>query len=319
VSGRGPGRVAGLLLLLAAAGRWLRRRRGGGGAGPAAARARPDGLRAEPRAGGGRAAVAFAVSALGSIGFMVAFVTTDGPQVIGLAAAVALGGLGAGLVLWSKRVMPAAPVVEERTDLDDARGRAETLSELAAVPRRRFLGSLLGAAGGLFGLAALFPLTSMGPRPRGQREATAWRPGTRLVRSDGRLVRAEDLQPGEFLTVFPEGAEGAADAQTVLIRLRPGVLRPAPAREDWSPEDHVAYSQLCTHAACTVGLYQEESQRLFCPCHQSAFDVLEQARPVQGPAPRPLPQLPLEVDEDGFLRAAGDFSAPVGPAWSGLA
>ena len=37
-----------------------------------------------------------------------------------------------------------------------------------------------------------------------------------------------------------------------------------------------------------------------------------------GPAGRPLPQLPLEVDSGGDLRAAGGFSGPVGPSWWGV-
>ena len=52
-----------------------------------------------------------------------------------------------------------------------------------------------------------------------------------------------------------------------------------------------------------------------CPCHQSTFDVLRWAQPVFGPAAVSLPQLPLVIDGAGFLRASGDFSDPVGPAW----
>ncbi|MFN2594547.1 MAG: ubiquinol-cytochrome c reductase iron-sulfur subunit, partial [Actinomycetota bacterium] len=62
---------------------------------------------------------------------------------------------------------------------------------------------------------------------------------------------------------------------------------------------------------------QPETRELFCPCHQSIFDVSDGARPIGGPATRPLPQLPLEFDAEGQLRATGGFSAPVGPAfWS---
>ena len=58
-----------------------------------------------------------------------------------------------------------------------------------------------------------------------------------------------------------------------------------------------------------------ESNTLFCPCHQSAFDVLAAGDVVFGPAARPLPQLPVSVDPEGYLVAQGDFSEPVGPAW----
>jgi ubiquinol-cytochrome c reductase iron-sulfur subunit len=46
------------------------------------------------------------------------------------------------------------------------------------------------------------------------------------------------------------------------------------------------------------------------------FDPTDAARPVGGPAPRPLPQLPLAVDAEGYLVATADFDRPVGPgAW----
>jgi ubiquinol-cytochrome c reductase iron-sulfur subunit len=52
-----------------------------------------------------------------------------------------------------------------------------------------------------------------------------------------------------------------------------------------------------------------------CPCHQSAFDVLQGAVPTSGPAARALPQLPISVATDGTLVALGDFSDPVGPSY----
>jgi ubiquinol-cytochrome c reductase iron-sulfur subunit len=97
----------------------------------------------------------------------------------------------------------------------------------------------------------------------------------------------------------------------VLIRPS-GTLRPRPGREGWTPDGLVAYSKLCTHVGCPVGLYQAQEHLLLCPCHQSTFDVLDGARPVFGPATRSLPQLPLEVDEEGYLYAGGDFSGPTG-------
>ena len=86
-------------------------------------------------------------------------------------------------------------------------------------------------------------------------------------------------------------------------------------REGWTVDGIVAYSKLCTHVGCPVGLYQATSGLLLCPCHQSTFDVMDGAEPVFGPAARPLPQLPLDVDGDGYLIATGDFSDPVGPGF----
>ena len=167
------------------------------------------------------------------------------------------------------------------------------------------------------GLAALFPIRSLGPRAGRALLETPWRAGLRLVTDDGTPVRAEDVPLDGLVTVFPEGHAGSADGQAVLVRVKPGLLHPAPGRESWSPDGLIAYSKVCTHAGCPVGLYQSKDHTLLCPCHQSAFDVLDGAKPVSGPAAVKLPQLPLRLDADGYLRARGDFSAPVGPAfWS---
>jgi ubiquinol-cytochrome c reductase iron-sulfur subunit len=99
------------------------------------------------------------------------------------------------------------------------------------------------------------------------------------------------------------------------MRVEPGLIVPLPGRETWTPDGYVVYSKICTHAGCPVGLYQRETQQLLCPCHQSSFDVLHHAKPVFGPAAAPLPQLPIELGADGFLRATGDFSEPVGPSF----
>jgi ubiquinol-cytochrome c reductase iron-sulfur subunit len=101
----------------------------------------------------------------------------------------------------------------------------------------------------------------------------------------------------------------------VLIRVAPGLLQPKPGRATWAPEGFIAYSKVCTHAGCPVGLYQAESHQLLCPCHQSAFDVLDAAKVVFGPAFRALPQLPLAIDNEGYLVAQSDFHEPIGPSF----
>ena len=117
------------------------------------------------------------------------------------------------------------------------------------------------------------------------------------------------------VTVFPEGHTNAMDSQAVVVRVDPDILELPPDREGWAPEGNVCYSKLCTHAGCPVGLYLASTRQLQCPCHQSAFNVTNGAEVEFGPAPRPLPQLELFVDEEGFLRAGGDFSGPVGPGF----
>jgi ubiquinol-cytochrome c reductase iron-sulfur subunit len=115
--------------------------------------------------------------------------------------------------------------------------------------------------------------------------------------------------------VFPEGHVGSADSQTLLIRVSHKAVTTRAGRETWAPEGYVAYSKVCTHAGCPVGLYQQNIQRLLCPCHQSTFEVLDGARPVFGPATRSLPQLPLMIDDSGQLRAQDDYDQPIGPGF----
>lgn len=261
-------------------------------------------------------AASFAISAIASIGFAISYVVADAPQVEGALLAVAMGGLGYGFIRWARSLMPGGPFEQERRSYaQPEKIERDTETALAQVPRRRFLGRMLAAALGALGLASLFPIRSLGPGPGDELFRTAWTPGARLVDPEGRLVTIDTLDVGGVITVFPEGFVNAADSQTLLIRVDTDAVTTVEGREDWAPVGHIAYSKICTHAGCPVGLYESESQRLFCPCHQSAFDVLKAAQPVSGPAPRPLPQLPLDVDGEGHLVARSDFLDPVGPGF----
>lgn len=274
---------------------------------------------ARPR-GGVAVAVAFGASVLASLGLTVVYVLGGQPQVEGALLLVALGGIGVGLVLWAKRFMPVGADEEAREPLPSRPEEREVAGEAfeagaELVARRRVLVRMLAAAIAALGVAALFPIRSLGRAPGAALFHTRWRAGLRAVSPSGNPVRASEMVPGTVVTVFPEGHVGAADSQTLLIGLEPGRYRPLPGREDWAPEDVVAYSKICTHVGCPVGLYQPSEHLLFCPCHQSAFDVLDGARPVAGPAARPLPQLPLSVDGEGYVVAQGDFPEPVGPGF----
>jgi ubiquinol-cytochrome c reductase iron-sulfur subunit len=132
---------------------------------------------------------------------------------------------------------------------------------------------------------------------------------------DGNLVTRNTLEVDSFITVFPEDAVGSGDSQAVLIRVQTGSLQLPADRLAGAPEGYVAYSKICTHAGCAVGLYLARVHELRCPCHQSTFDVLNGAQPTYGPAARALPQLPIEIDPDGTIRALSDFTAPVGPSF----
>ena len=267
-------------------------------------------------------AACFVVAMLASIALAVVYWEGGQPQAEGVLLAVALGGIGVGIVLWAKHFMPHDEVAEERHPMASSDEDVEAFTATfeaggSSLRSRRVLVATAGGACAALGVAVLFPIRSLGPRPGRGLKQTAFRGGgMRVVREDGSPVQPGDLDVGGFITVWPEGHTDAADAPTVLIRFGPDQgFEPHPGREDWTVDDVVAYSKLCTHVGCPVGLYQSESGLLLCPCHQSTFDVMQAAEPVFGPAARSLPQLPLALDDEGFIIATGDFSDPVGPGF----
>jgi len=265
-------------------------------------------------------AVAFGVSALASLGLAAVYWQGGQNQVEGVLLAIALGGLGYGFVVVARRLLPQGPYTEERDVLPSSEGQVaafETDLERGEgwLARRGFLLKMLGVAAGALGVAALFPLRSLGPNPGNSLRRTKWRRGSLVVDEQGEPVRVRTLEVGGVLTVFPEGHLEREDSQTLLIRISDENVVTRKGREDWAPEGYVAYSKVCTHAGCPVGLYQQDVKRLLCPCHQSSFDAVEGARPMFGPATRSLPQLPLMVDDNGLLRAQDDYDEPIGPGF----
>lgn len=244
-----------------------------------------------------------------------------GAPLEGALLAVALGGVGAAIVVWAVALLHAPPEVEERHELASPPPEREAASEaldIASITRRRFLVRLMLGAGGLLAAALALPAFSLGPQPGRALFESGWRRGIRLVGADGEPIRPEDLVEDAVRTVFPEGAVGRPDSPAMLIRLRPSDLQLPVDRLGMDHDFCVAYSKICTHAGCPVGLYRAQDQVLICPCHQSTFDVTRGAVPVFGPAARRLPQLNLDVDEDGHLVALGDFDEPVGPSFWNL-
>jgi ubiquinol-cytochrome c reductase iron-sulfur subunit len=269
-----------------------------------------------------RAAIALGVAIVAGVGLFVVYFAGGQTQVEGVLFAIAFGGFGVALGIWANHLLDAREVVEERHELSSgpagrqALGDALTEEVGPVIGRRSMLLKLLVGAGAALGLALLLPVLSLGPAPGNSLKVTPWTRGKRVVDEEDEPVRLNQVPEDGFLTVFPEGFPGRADAQALLIHVRPGSLKLPPERMAGVPEGtHVAYSKICTHAGCPVGLYRAESQSLICPCHQSQFDVSDGAKPFFGPAARPLPQLPLGVDDEGILVAQGDFSAPVGPAF----
>jgi ubiquinol-cytochrome c reductase iron-sulfur subunit len=267
-------------------------------------------------------ALCFLLSIVAGVSVLVVYALGGQTQLEGTLLGLALGGVGAGLIVWGRDVLPHREITEPRhlrsSELERERMDATLEEGEEQIGRRSALVRLLLAAGGALGLAALFPIRSLGPSPGDTLYRTPWRSGMRLVTETGDPVNANDLTIDSFVSVFPEGYVGSADGQAVLVRVDPSQLRLPSDLSPGAPQGFVAYSKVCTHAGCPVGLYLASTHQLRCPCHQSTFDVLNGAEPVYGPAPRPLPQLPLAIDPDGTIRATGDFSAPIGASFWGM-
>lgn len=258
--------------------------------------------------------------------FGVAYWQDAKPWTYGATLGGGLSLFGIGLVAWGKYLMPKGPFVEERHTLANSQVDRDAMAAAiverggGVIKRRKMLGGLLGGGLGIFGVVSLFPLLrSLGPLPKTTLQHTDWRKGTYAVDISGRRIHQDDLAIGSIVTVFPEGLEntdnGQAVDQTVIIRLSNQDYVTKKGRETWAPMGYVAYSKLCTHLGCPVGLYEQQMQLLVCPCHQSMFDVTNGALPNFGPAPRPLPQLPLYIDAEGYIRAQSDYHEAVGPGF----
>jgi ubiquinol-cytochrome c reductase iron-sulfur subunit len=168
-------------------------------------------------------------------------------------------------------------------------------------------------------------LGDLGPLPGNQLKTTSWKKGTRLVTDPGdRPLRPEDLEVGAVAQTLPAIAPGehrslndiAKDA-VLLIRLRPEEFNLDAERLSWTYEGIIAFSKICSHMGCAVALYEQQTKHLLCPCHQSTFDVTRAAKVIFGPSARPLPQLPITIDAEGYLVAQAPFNEPVGPSFWG--
>ena len=273
------------------------------------------------------AVVSFVIATAGGIAAAIGYATDNTGDLLGLGLAAALFGIGFGLVCWAKYLDFDEHAVQEREPLVTTPAAREELHEElqttgAALGRRKLLVGLLGVSFVSLVVGFVGPIGSLGPKPRGERARTPWRAGSRLVSLDGTPIELAATTFDQLVTVFPEGHLGVDDSQVVLLRMPPELLTQRTI-DGGSLQGWVAYSKICTHAGCSVGLFGVDNRppdtlrQLVCPCHQSVFDPLDGAEPHGGPATRSLPQLPLDVDGQGYLIAKGPFDRVVGPvAWN---
>jgi len=292
-----------------------------------------------------KVAILFLISALGTlllIGsyyfvksttyvFLPVMGDTNAQQLgIGAGLAIALLFIGLGAIQWARTLMPDTEVVAERhefrseeADREDFVATIKERAGAAGLGRRSLIKRTLGLAVGLVGISPLVLLRDLGPLPRKYLSTTDWKSGTRLVLDpSGRPIKPEDLEVGAVAQVLPElpagterTLENIGKDAVLLIRIRPEEFNLDAERLSWTHEGIIAFSKICSHMGCAVALYEQQTKHLLCPCHQSTFDVTRAAKVIFGPAARPLPQLAITVDAEGYLVAKQGFTEPIGPSF----
>ena len=249
---------------------------------------------------------------------------------LGIGMAMSLFFLGMAAIHWAKTLMPETEVVNHRHEFrssdEDREEFIKTVKDGVAgvkLGRRKLIKRSLAVSMGLFALPPVLLLRDLGPLPKKQLETTSWKAGTRLVTDPGnRPILASDLEVGAVVQTLPAIEEGEerlltdiAKDPVLLIRLRPEDFQLTPEKLAMTHEGIIAFSKICSHMGCAVALYEQQTKHLLCPCHQSTFDVTRGAKVIFGPAARPLPQLDITVDGEGYLIARAPFNESVGPSY----
>jgi ubiquinol-cytochrome c reductase iron-sulfur subunit len=291
----------------------------------------------------------FGLASLLVIGSVIAFVflpiADQGEDVVaavrnsnlalGLTLGLALFLIGTGAIHWAKKLMPDHEVVHERHSLRSTdEVRAATLAEFeqgaedSGFGRRKMIRNSLIGAMLLLPLPAVVLLRDLGPLPGNVKAHTIWGPNVRVMTDapEPRPLRPADLEIGSLVNAIPETFEDLpeegpdrlnerAKSAVIMVRMLPEEITAAPGRENWSVDGILVYSKICTHVGCPINLYEQTSHNVICPCHQSTFDLADNGEVIFGPAARNLPQLPITVDDEGYLVAQSDFTEPVGPSY----
>jgi ubiquinol-cytochrome c reductase iron-sulfur subunit len=254
---------------------------------------------------------------------------------LGLTLGLALFLIGAGAIQWAKKLMVDVEIAEERHPVESsAEDRRQVIeifntgtAESGFIRRKMIRRSLLGAMA-LLPLPAVILLGDLGPLPKRKLYTTIWSRGVRVVNDVTlRPIKPSDMIVGQLVNGAPENLHELqeenpteylnerAKAAVILVRIAPDKIQPGPGRENWGVDGILCYSKICTHVGCPISLYEQQTHHVLCPCHQSTFDLADAARVVFGPAARPLPQLPLMVDSEGYLVAQDGFDEPVGASF----
>ncbi len=266
-----------------------------------------------------------------AIGFIVVYAAfkagTIPNELLGICLGVSLVSIGAALTIVAKRLV-VTEELEEDYPTADPEAQQDLLQIVhdsgSRITRKRMLLGAGATAGGAVAVAALTPALSLGPIwDTAPLQQTPWARGRRVVDENGNPIAADDIEKETFYTGFPEGeSKENLGSPLIIVRLDPVKIHLPAGRSGWAPRGILAYSKICTHAGCAIELYRkptfpavEPEPAFVCPCHYSTFNPADGAQVIYGPAGRPLPQLPLMIDPDGNLRAAGNYSARVGPSW----
>ena len=295
----------------------------------------------------------FGIATLLLVLFCVAYFTVDFDQTFlgwsaqNFALGASLGGalllMGAGIIRWAKQLMGDHEIVEMRHPVRSSdEDRTSVMEDINAglnesgIGRRPMIrNSLLGAVAAL-GLPTIVMLRDLGPLPHGQTD-TVWKKGMRVVNDvSGAPIKPSELEVGQLVNaepaiLFQEDKDGErvlhgtaalqakSKAAVILVRMRPEDITPAKGRENWGINGVLCFSKICTHVGCPISLWEQQTHHLLCPCHQSTFDLGNNGKVIFGPAARPLPQLPLGVDSEGYLIAMSDFTVVIAPSYPELA